>query len=349
MVPNIFKYATKELSQDAVVCWLVACARDATDELRELGLEFVQALMRSGNAMVIDSDGQSCSYERDCKVGQVLCEPKQQHRNMDVYFQAKVDGKVVSFIVEDKTRAEMHGDQLKRYLRTVMKDSVTEDLIKAIYLKTGYVFNDERENAESTGYSVFDIEDMVTFLDGDARVSVHEILRQYAEYMESERGYRRSALKAWNLDENFVQWEFMVRLGKVLQLSGKRWPARGVNVGGSAWTQYPHWKDRDEFYWRLDSWKPLRLMVDTGAAGDQVLARWGGWSRAFEDARNEAGLCAAKFRCVKSRRGSVVNEGAIGAVDISSCLREEGLDASVAKVTKLHRMFIALVGDELLQ
>ena len=350
MVPNIFKYATRELSQDAVVCWLVACARDAAGELRELGLEFVQALMRSGNGMAIDvSDGQSDSYEGDCKIGQVLCEPKLQHENMDVYFQAKVDEMVVSFIIEDKTDTEMHGDQLERYRRTVMEDSVTKDLIKAVYLKTGHVFDDEREKAESTGYSVFDIEDMVAFLDGDSRARVHEILRQYAEYIRSERDYRRSALKEWNLDESFVQWEFMVRLGKVLQLGGKSWPAKAVSVGGGAWTQYPHWEVRGEFFWRLDSWKPLRLMVDTSHAGDQALARWGEWSRAFEAARNEAGLSADTFRRVRSRRGTVVHEGTIGAVDISSCLREDGPDAAVAKVAKLHRMFIASVGDDLSQ
>ena len=350
MTPNIFKYARKELSQDAVVCWVVACARDAADELRELGLEFVRSLMRSGNGVVINVlDGQSSLYEGDCKIGQVLCEPKLQHKNIDVYFQAKIDGKVVSFIIEDKTNTEMHGDQLKRYLRTVTEDSVAGDLIKAIYLKTGHVFDDEREKVESTGYSVFDIEDMAAFLDGDSRVRVHEILGQYAEYIRSERNYRRSALKEWKLDEDFVQWEFMVRLGKVLQLSKrKKWPGKGVSLGGEKWTQYPHWDVRDPFFWRLDPEKPLRLMVDTSRAKDQglqALTHWDEWSRAFEEARREAKLSAGSFRRVRSSRGKVVSEGTIGAVAISSCLKTEGPAATVTKVAKLHRMFIASVGD----
>ena len=54
MVPNIFRYATKELSQDALICWLVACAKEADGELRECGLAFVEALMRSGRGRVID-------------------------------------------------------------------------------------------------------------------------------------------------------------------------------------------------------------------------------------------------------------------------------------------------------
>ena len=55
LVPSIFKYATKELSQDAVIFWLVACAKEETDErLRECGRKFVQALMQSGDGAVFD-------------------------------------------------------------------------------------------------------------------------------------------------------------------------------------------------------------------------------------------------------------------------------------------------------
>ena len=49
-IPNIFKYATKELSQDAVICWLVACAAEATGDLQKCGLEFVRTLFRAGKS-----------------------------------------------------------------------------------------------------------------------------------------------------------------------------------------------------------------------------------------------------------------------------------------------------------
>ena len=38
---------------------------------------------------------------------------------------------------------------------------------------------------------------------------------------------------------------------------------------------------------------------------NRALARWGEWSRAFEAARNEAGLSADTFRRVRSRRGNL--------------------------------------------
>lgn len=48
--PNIFHYATKELSQDAMSCWLIDWAGQNEDscverDLRACGREFVQALL----------------------------------------------------------------------------------------------------------------------------------------------------------------------------------------------------------------------------------------------------------------------------------------------------------------
>ena len=347
MVPNIFSYATKELSQDAVICWLVACAKDATGELREVGLDFVHVLMQSGDSKVIDvSTGGIAPMSGPGKIGRVLCGPTTQYQNIDVYFQAEVDGTVVSFVIEDKTHTEMHSDQLKRYLGTVTADPVAEDHIKAVYLKTGHVFDDEREEAESSGYTVFSAEDMVRFLDHPTRTD-HEILRQYSEYIESQVESRQTDLEEWNLERSFVQWKFMVALGKTLQMGRKRWSAKWFNKGGGAWTQYPHWDGRGALYWRLDSGKPLRLMVETSKAGDRALARWDAWSGAFETARTEAGLGAARFRSVRIRRGELVREGTIGAVDIADCLRKEGLCSSVARVNCLYRRFIGQVGSEL--
>ena len=347
MVPNIFKYATKELSQDAVICWLVACAREATGELRECGRNFVQALMQSGKgAVIVASTNQLTRHVGSYQVGKVKV-PDQQYRNIDVYFRAKVDGKKVSFVIEDKTNSEMSGDQLERYRKIVREDETREDLIKLIYFKTGYVFDDEREKAKKNGYSIFDGEDMEAFFSGGNYVRAHEILRQFEEHVASQLEWRRDELKKWQLEHSFVQWEFMVRLGEVLQLKGEKWPARGFNRGGSAWTQYPHWKGRRTLFWRLDSWKPLRLMLNTAQAGDQVLQRWDGWSRSFEEALKESGLSAAKFRRVRSRDGAVVSEGMIGAVDIARCLLDEGLEKCVERVAHLHGSFFASVGSQL--
>ena len=114
-VPNIFDFATKELSQDAVICWLVACARDAEGHHRQRGLDFVAAL--AGHCL--DRPG-------ECRITDVT-KPERQYSRIDVYFQVQVDGSLVSFVVEDKGGTKMHGDQLDRYRKAVQDDKLEEN------------------------------------------------------------------------------------------------------------------------------------------------------------------------------------------------------------------------------
>ena len=120
ITPNIFDYATSELSQDAFLCWLIACAACDEQPVQQLGLDFIQFLY--------DCD----SKNTDSKKVEKLIMLKNQYKKIDVYFQAQVGGKIVSFIIEDKTHTQMHGDQLRRYRKEVDgKDNIVEDEIKA--------------------------------------------------------------------------------------------------------------------------------------------------------------------------------------------------------------------------
>lgn len=354
MAPNIFKYATKELSQDAVICWLVACAKEATGQLRKCGEEFVKELMRCGDNSIINAT--TSRSEQHYEVIEILEGPKTQYQNIDVYFQARVDGKVVSFIIEDKIHGEMHGDQLERYKNTIKHDNIEEDLIKLIYFKTGYVFHDELEQAKEAQYSVFDSEAMLEFLDSERRAGVHQILQQYAEHLRGQVKERKCQLKNYDLNKNFVQWEFMVRLRKELRrLPGEKWPARYYNNDGSAWTQYPHHKDPRIFFWRLDAnkwrpdlYKPIRLIVSRkGAEERSVRILWDDWYQFFKTACEEAELSAVRFRRVRTKYGKPVWEGTIGAVDIRQCLKNVGWEESVARVARLHMAFFRLVNNQL--
>ena len=346
MVPNIFRYATKELSQDAFICWLVACAREADGELQKCGLAFVEALMQTRGGRVIDAH--TGAVEEYGSEGHEIADvrgPWTQRGGIDVYFQAKVDGSVVSFVLEDKTGTEMHGGQLQRYHKAVWDDTEEEDLIKAVYFKTGYVFDDEREQAERASYCVFDAEDVVAFFDKDDRKALHGFVGDFAEHIGELVQARQEARSRWNLNEGFVQWEFMVALRNALGPRDEKWPARYFNVGGAAWTQYPHYERRGDVFWRLDSWKPLRLMVDTkSVGGERALAEWDGWDRAFRDATQRCGLEPEDFRRVRFKNGAVVREGTIGAVSVRNCLRREGLDGCVQIVAELHRRFIGETG-----
>ncbi len=114
--PNIFDYATKELSQDAMICWLIAWAGQSKDAAREdealqlCGRQFVCTLLnhkRSGKAPIELED-------------EVKTEIYQQERRIDVL--ARINGKHV-LLIEDKTGTKDHDKKLSRYYHDVVRGS----------------------------------------------------------------------------------------------------------------------------------------------------------------------------------------------------------------------------------
>lgn len=361
--PNLFDYATSELSQDAVICWLVACAAEATGDLQKCGLEFVRALFQAGasdqtgGVPVLKFDGEPNLHDGSCDVSDVS-NIKRQYYKIDVYFQARVDGEMVSFIIEDKKDSRDHSNQLARYIKAVIEDEEEEDLIKPIYFKTGYVFSDEREVVECAKYSVFGAEDMKRFLDGQNATRENEILRQYAEYLACQMKTRVDALANWDLNQDYVQWEFMLKLRDKLEnvacewrpfiptrLSGhppnSDWLWRRVGKGGSRgrpWTQY--WFAR-HLFWRLDAGKPrLRLMIYLENAGRSV-GESDDMVREYRDCFNAAlqqeELWAGS---VRMKRGNECTVGSVEITNFQSMTASEFLD----RVTRVHIRFLDMIG-----
>lgn len=357
--PNLFDYATSELSQDAVICWLVACAAEATGDLQECGLEFVRTLFRAGKSNrtggvpVLRYDGEDWEpdiHDGPCDVSDVI-NIKRQYRKIDAYFQAKVDENTVSFIIEDKKEGSAHSDQLARYIEAVIGDKEKEDLIKPVYFKTGYVFSDEREVVEENKYSVFKAEDMASFLGSQAVTRENEILRQYAEYLAAFMETRIKAQEKWDLNQAHVQWEFMLklrdRLGDAVgewqpfipdELSGfPDWTWGGLgkdkNRDGRSWTQY--WFAQ-HLFWRLDSGMPLRLRIslqDAGRSVEESDAMLGEYRNCFDRTLQEEGL---RTGSAYKKKGSECTVGSVETDKFQGMTESEFLD----RVTQVHIKFL---------
>lgn len=232
--PNIFEFATKELSQDAMICWLVACADHPDEALRRCGRAFVGALFRAGlpdrakKVQVVDGEDSVAHHDGPGNVEGLLGPPQKQYRHIDIYFRAKIDGKTISFIVEDKVRTTAHGDQLIEYRKQISGDDVQEDCIKPIYFKTGYVFEEERRYVEKCKYSIFDLFMLADFLRcQDQAAKQSEILHQYQTYILGEKARRKTSLRSLAeheegdsekfLREDVTQYQFMLGLrGKLI-------------------------------------------------------------------------------------------------------------------------------------
>jgi hypothetical protein len=103
--PNIFHYATKELTQDAIICWLLECLSSSDSSVRETGKEFLRQFVFKNKISINEAELIECS--------------KQYHK-MDVYARVLINKKdIYPIIFENKTNSFLHGNQLERYCNTV--------------------------------------------------------------------------------------------------------------------------------------------------------------------------------------------------------------------------------------
>lgn len=349
MAPNIFTYATSELSQDAFICWLVACARDDGDSLRKCGTEFIRTLWNHGRGT---TSGKTCSITD-------VFEPQRQRgkSKIDVYFEARVDGDLVGFAIEDKTNTQMHGEQLPRQKGEIDDDKRLDDN-RLIYYKTGYVFEDERQEAEKAGFAVFAAQDMLDFLNSVPAQVDREILRQYREYLTTLVDYRKLKVTELDMTHDFVQSEFMRMLRNRLVENMGCWVGflnettrhpedqhrvtRDQNKrGGGPWTQY--WFC-NHLFWRLDADQRLRLRVWTSEAAIALgdgwdTDVWGRWIETFSLVQKEIQLPAMNFNWLMHRGDGLVDEGTVGAIDIKNAFGGN-LETTLDKIIELHCAFL---------
>ncbi len=149
--PNIFKYATRELSQDAMICWFLECLRSENKIYKDIGVEFIKFILErediTENDIVLYVDSL-----------------KAQYYHMDVYAVVCVNNEAIPLIFEDKTNTYLHGDQMERYSKMVvnwedgeyLKEIETDikslqlnwGAVRYIYFKTGYVFEWQKRDFE---------------------------------------------------------------------------------------------------------------------------------------------------------------------------------------------------------
>lgn len=97
--PNIFSYATSELSQDAMFAWLIQWADPKNKEydvtLNKVAKDFIKLLMNKDSKFTIES----------VKV-------KRQWKNVDIVAEINSNS---FLLIEDKTGTTIHDNQLERY------------------------------------------------------------------------------------------------------------------------------------------------------------------------------------------------------------------------------------------
>ena len=231
--PNVFDYATKELSQDAMICWLLKWSEQqyqSTDEaLHDCGGRFVRALLEKHNA----------PWPNEIQEIKIF----QQDSSIDVL--ARIDGKQV-LLIEDKTGTMDHSNQLKRYCEAVRNGdtqllAVARKDLYPIYLKTGNqpLAADRRiETIENCNYKIFNREDFLNVLNGYAgHNSLLVDFRQHLQRLEDEtNSYHDVKPSEWNhrqLEGFYIELE--KRMTGAPRWNGPCWGYAANPAGGVLW------------------------------------------------------------------------------------------------------------------
>lgn len=170
--PNLFRFATKELSQDAVISYWLAWADKSYEKsnpyLHRKGTQLLHSLFNKGGIEVPEHD--------QIKISNQNC---QTDILVELYLRAKL---VFVLIIEDKIHAYEHSNQLIKYQETIQKKlKIEPDKILGIFLKTGF-----QDTYSDLGvFKPFLLFDVLELLESDKDLKEKsEILFQYYQILK---------------------------------------------------------------------------------------------------------------------------------------------------------------------
>ncbi len=166
--PNLFSFATGELSQDAFLCWLLSWADPQFTQHNEP--------LNKTASLLIDRLFSLAELKKPASVQTVKV--VKQYKHMDVLV---IVNDEFALIVEDKTFTKHHSGQLERYLAEITK-TYPREKAAAIYLKTGDQAN--YSEIEAAGFRCLRRKDLLEVLEAGRTFGVSsDIFRDYHNYV----------------------------------------------------------------------------------------------------------------------------------------------------------------------
>ena len=259
--PNIFKYATSELSQDAIICYLLEWAKIEYQELNKnlhnLAINFIDSLFDKFE-----------DIEKPLKYNKI--EIKKQYENIDVLC---IINDKYSIIIEDKTNTKNHSDQLKRYYKKV-EINFSNTKILPIYFKTGDQSN--YDNVIKNNYKIYLRQDFLKVL--KIIDSNNDIIQDYTNYLQnlndSINSYKILPIDKWH----YNSWKgFFIELRN--KLNDGNWDYVS-NPNGGFLGFWWNWNSNDEYHIYLQIDHSIRkitfkLYTKTGAKIEKsIINKW---------------------------------------------------------------------------
>jgi hypothetical protein len=227
--PNIFRLATKELSQDSFFAWLLQWADNSHNqlnpELNETAKDFIRLLT-----------GQSQDYQI------TKVEAGRQWHNIDVW--AEINDEYFLGI-EDKTNTGEHSEQLERYKQIATEHYKGKNhKLAFVYLKTGNESSSTLKKIVEKGYLVIDRKAVLNIL--HKREIRNEIINDFTEYLTTIETITNSYTKFENITSEWKAAEgFYLKLQELLP-EWTDWRYVSNQMGGFLGFWY-HWTGTEDF------------------------------------------------------------------------------------------------------
>lgn len=182
--PNIFSFATSELSQDAMFSWLIQWSnpefKNSDISLYNVACSFVKLLL-----------GQP-----DFSISNVRVD--RQWQSIDII--AEINDNAI-LIIEDKTNTSIHDDQLERYKNIVKNEyKGKRDLLFFAYIKTGNEPLSTLKVIEEKGYRTISRFDIIQCLDKYTgnNILLLNYLNHLKEIENATQSFRHLPVSEWN-------------------------------------------------------------------------------------------------------------------------------------------------------
>lgn len=202
---NLFKYATKELSQDAFLRWLFENYED--QYLGPVVVDFI-------NTFTADQYEPKLRPQLSLKYGDITkLKTCAQKNDIDVTieFESKAFDGHRYIVIEDKTGSNEH-KQLVKYNKKIDDWSFSEghsssDSVYKLYYKTQMISEDESQRIKEAGWVQFDIEKINKFFLKYVNFEYSDVLRDYAQNVRDIfDDYKRVSDKPMS-EWSFTNWE----------------------------------------------------------------------------------------------------------------------------------------------
>lgn len=185
--PNLFRFATSELSQDAFFCWLASCAAASVvdEELRDAGTRFLRILLAKQNLDLPRITSIRVNRQLD---------------RIDVVVEINES---IAILIEDKAGTSEHSGQLARYRKAASVRFPNHALVPIYiqtYIQSGY------EGVRAAGFSVLTRRELIELLPENAADSVLSQFREHLEMLDRDfESYRFGRVWSFHAWERYLE------------------------------------------------------------------------------------------------------------------------------------------------